>query len=94
MGSFSDDLSRDLQRFLDYAYSVSDFHIDAIAWGLDMQNLSHSTLRPILRDSKEFFQDYKESGFMGTMFQDESDARNFLKNQLKKAEEICQELFE
>ena len=46
-----------------------------------------------MRDSEDFFQDYKESGFMGTMFQEEPDARNFLKDQLKKAEEICKELF-
>ncbi len=93
MASFSGDLSKDFQLFLDHASSVPNFHIDAVAWGLDMQNIQHPTLQPVMRDSEDFFQDYKESGFMGTMFQEEPDARNFLKDQLKKAEEICKELF-
>lgn len=93
MSAFSGDLSRDLQLFLKHASSKPNFCYDAIGWKVDLKDLKHPSIRPIKCNAKDFFQQYKETGFKGRVFSSADAVEPFLTEQLKLAEEIYHEVF-
>lgn len=93
MSTSSDNLSRKLQLFLKHASSKPNFYCDAIGWKVDLEDLKHSSIRPIKCNAKDFFQQYKEIGFEGIMFSSPDAVETFLTEQLKLAEEIYHEVF-
>ena len=93
MSTSSDNLSRKLQLFLKHASSKPNFYCDAIGWKVDLEDLKHSSIRPIKCNAKDFFQQYKETGFEGIMFSSPDAVETFLTEQLKLAEEIYHEVF-